>query len=740
MGLENESDRNEQGLGQAVDARNVPADVLARWQELADAVRKHQYAYYVLAAPVVSDGEFDQLWAELLELEKKHPELATPDSPSQNVGGSFTTDFSAVDHQVKMLSLDNVFDAEELADWVARVTDGPWSASTGVSFLAEPKIDGLAISLTYQAGELIRAVTRGDGSTGEDVTLNVKTIESIPHQLSGAGYPEFFEVRGEIYFPTADFDTMNAALAAAGERMFANARNGAAGSLRQKDPRKTAQRPLAATVHGLGMVEGWQVETQSEAYEAMRGWGLPVSPYFESDLDEAGVRQFVEKCLKNRHGFSHEIDGVVIKVDSLTIQRQLGNTSRAPRWATAYKYPPEEQTTILRDIEVNVGRTGRVTPFAVLEPVTIAGSTVSMATLHNGYEVERKGVMIGDTVIVRKAGDVIPEVLGPVLELRGDDVRSFTMPTHCPDCATPLAPAKAGDKDLRCPNTKTCPGQIFERLAAIGGRGVLDIDHLGDKGARALIDETDLVNESGLFDLTAQDLLGTTFYTRAARKTDDPEQTLNGRALKKTGEGLLASLNQAKSRQLWRLLVALSIRHVGPSAARALAAKYGSLTAIQSATSAELAEIDGVGDVLADSIVDWFVGDDADWHQEIVDRWRAAGVTFEDEAVEESTQTLAGLTIVATGSLERYTRDGIKELILSRGGKASGSVSKKTSYLVAGANAGSKLAKAEALGVPVLSEDEFAQLVEFGETPETGSADSQASEQSGGTTEPDTAG
>lgn len=689
-------------------------DAAHRWQELAATIEKHQYSYYVLSSPQVSDADFDVLWRELVALEADFPELGGPESPTQQVGGVFTTEFTAVQHRVKMLSLDNAFDAADLDEWIERVCDGPWTPEPGVVFLAEPKIDGLAISLTYRDGELVQALTRGDGTTGEDVTLNVKTIANVPHELSGTNHPELCEVRGEIYFPQAAFAEMNARLADAGERVFANARNGAAGSLRQKDPRKTADRPLAATVHGLGHVEGWAVETLSEAYDVMGAWGLPVSSYAKAGLDAKGVHRYVAECLQRRHDFIHEIDGVVIKVDQLDIQRQLGNTSRAPRWATAYKYPPEEQTTILKDIEVNVGRTGRVTPFAVLEPVSIAGSTVSMATLHNAHEVERKGVMIGDTVIVRKAGDVIPEVLGPVLELRGDNVRAFSMPTHCPDCGTKLAPAKEGDKDLRCPNTRSCPGQIFERLAALGGRGVLDVDHLGEKGARALIDETDLVNEAGLFSLTAADLLQTTFYTRAARKTDSEEEVVNGRALKKTGEGLLKSLEEAKGRPLWRFLVALSIRHVGPSAARDLATKYGSLTAIQEATAEELAEVDGVGDVLAESIVEWFTGPDADWHDEIVTRWRAEGVAFEDEAAAETKQTLAGLTIVATGSLERYTRDGIKEAILAHGGKASGSVSKKTSYLVAGANAGSKLAKAEDLGIPVLSEDEFAELIDKG--------------------------
>jgi DNA ligase (NAD+) len=698
--------------------QTVPDDIRHEWEELAEEIRGHQFAYYVKDAPTISDAEFDELMRRLQELEERWPELRVPESPTQQVGGTYSTEFAPVDHLERMLSLDNVFSEEELLAWAARVQRDAGGAE--IHYLCELKIDGLAVSLVYERGRLVRAATRGDGRTGEDVTNNVRTIRNVPHRLvppedqEGASVPvpELLEVRGEVYFPVAAFEELNAALVAEGKPPFANPRNTASGSLRQKDPRVTASRDLRLLVHGIGARRGFDITRQSQAYALLAAWGLPVSEHVRvvDTVDE--VRDYVAYYGEHRHDAAeHELDGVVVKVDEVSVQRRLGSTSRAPRWAIAYKYPPEEVNTKLLDIRVNVGRTGRVTPYGVMEPVKVAGSTVEQATLHNAYEVERKGVLIGDTVVLRKAGDVIPEIVGPVVALRDGTERPFVMPTECPSCGTPLRPEKEGDKDIRCPNARSCPAQLRERLFNLASRGAFDIEALGGEGVNALLEAGVIEDEGDLFSLTAEDIARVPFFTRAARKSDPPEAVVDGRVLSANGAKLVANLEQAKKQPLWRVLVALSIRHVGPTAARALAQEFGSLQAIRDADVETLAATEGVGQVIAESVKAWFA---EDWHRAIVEKWAAAGVRMEDERDESVPRTLEGKTVVVTGSLERFSRDEAKEAIVSRGGKAAGSVSKKTDYVVVGENAGSKAAKAEELGVPVLDEDQFVRLLETG--------------------------
>ncbi len=701
-------------------AATVPDEVRHEWETLAEEARGHQFAYHVKDAPTVSDGEYDALMKRLNALEDEHPSLRTPDSPTQQVGGAtFSTDFTAVDHLERMLSLDNAFSAEELAAWAARVERDAGGAS--FRWLCELKIDGLAINLLYENGRLTRALTRGDGRTGEDVTLNVRTIDGVPTELHGDDVPELVEVRGEVFFPIEAFGDLNASLVEQGRPPFANPRNAAAGSLRQKDPRVTATRPLRMLVHGIGARRGFDITRQSEAYDLLHAWGLPTSTHYRVLGSVEDVQAFVDGYGERRHSVEHEIDGVVVKVDELSVQRQLGSTSRAPRWAMAFKYPPEEVNTRLLDIQVNVGRTGRVTPFGVMEPVTVAGSTVSMATLHNAHEVVRKGVLIGDTVVLRKAGDVIPEILGPVVALRDGSEREFEMPTHCPSCGTELAYEKEGDKDIRCPNSRSCPSQLRERLFSLAGRGAFDIEALGWEGSTALLesgvlDDPELggPSEAMVFSLTAADVARVPLYTRAAKKTDPEDAVVDGRVLSANGQRLVDNLGSAKDQPLWRVLVALSIRHVGPTAARALAQHLGSMERVREASLEELAGVEGVGPVIAQAVREWFDGEGSDWHRRIVEQWAADGVRMEDERDESVEQTLAGLTVVVTGSLEGYSRDETKEAILARGGKASGSVSKKTDYVVVGANAGSKEDKARELGLTILDEAQFTRLLETG--------------------------
>ena len=663
-----------------------------RMTELINEIRDHQFKYYVLDQPTVSDAQFDELLRELQSLEDKNPQLREADSPTQHVGGGFSTQFEQRDHIEKMMSLDNVFDSEELAQWFDRVEkDIPQP-----QYLCEVKVDGLAINLTYENGVLVRGLTRGNGVTGEDVTLNVKTIRNLPHQLKGEALPSLIEIRGEVFFPITAFNELNDSLEEAGKQLFANPRNGAAGSLRQKDPRVTASRPLSVVVHGVGAREGIAFESQSTAYEMLKSLGLPTSDRFKVCGTRAEVEKFIQFYADHRHDVEHEIDGVVIKVDSISQQQQLGFTSRAPKWAIAYKYPPEEVTTVLLDIKVSVGRTGRVTPFAYMEPVKVAGSTVTNATLHNAEEIVRKGVLIGDTIVIRKAGDVIPEVLGPVLDKRKGTERAFLMPTHCPECSAELRAMSQGDVDIRCPNTQSCPAQLRERIYYIGSRAALDIDVLGYEAAIALLDAKIIKDESDLFNLTAKKLVTSTFFTK---KDGTPAANV---------DKLLAALEEAKTRPLWRTLVALSIRHVGPTAAQGLATALGSVKAISDASAQELADIDGVGQIIAESIVEWF---GVKWHKEIIEKWEKAGVCMIVQQSEQLPQTLAGLTFVVTGGLESFTRDGISETIAGHGGKASSSVSKKTDYVLVGSDPGSKLAKAQELGVPVIDEARFKELM-----------------------------
>ncbi|WP_182354514.1 NAD-dependent DNA ligase LigA [Flaviflexus huanghaiensis] len=780
------------------------SDAHARWQELADILIPAQTAYYFdeRGESPLSDAEYDRLMRELRALEEDFPQLSTQDSPTKNVGADIEVAaeegvgspavFSPVTHRERMYSLEDAFDTDEVRAWFERVAREEGTSPADIEVVCEAKIDGLAVNLRYENGELAQAATRGDGTTGEDVTANVRTIASIPHRLAGDGWPALIEIRGEVFIALADFAAYNRRLEEEGERTFANPRNAAAGSLRQKDPASTASRPLSFIAHGIGAVEGGSadVASQLDIYEQLNSWGVPISPYTEPVTGLDAALRFIERLGENKQSLVHGMDGAVIKVASRAMQQELGYTSRVPRWAIAYKYPPEEVHTKLLDIRVQIGRTGRATPYAVMEPVFVDGSTVSQATLHNPSEVARKGVLIGDTVVLRKAGDIIPEVVGPVYTLRTGDEKQWTMPSHCPSCGAILAPLREGEADWRCPNSRSCPSQLTERLAHVGSRGALDIEALGSETALMLTNpdarrdaaiasligghvltidgrkvslstkagkvavaehgepvpgeiSADLLealgvpgpqqpvlrNESGLFDLTADDLKdvfvwsevrvkgefeGDYRYARAAwtKPTFGKDGTVKKESVPtKTTELLLREIDGARTKELWRKIVALSIRHVGPTAARALAARFGSLDTIAAASVEELAETEGVGRIIADSLSRWF---EVDWHRDIVERWRAAGVTWEDEADEELPQTLADLTIVATGSLENYTRDSVKEAIIARGGKAAGSVSKKTDYVVVGDSPGSKATKAEEIGVPILDEEQFTALLEGG--------------------------
>ena len=671
-------------------------EIRHRIVELCEQIRDHQFKYYAQDKPTISDGEFDALLIELKKLEAAHPEYKLQDSPSDLVGGGFATHFQQSDHIEKMASLDNVFDEGELQSWFERIA----KTSTKNTWLCEVKVDGLAINLLYEKGKLTKALTRGNGITGEDVTLNIRTIKTIPHELSGKNLPDVLEVRGEVFFPIEAFNEFNDLQEELGKERFANPRNAAAGSLRQKDPRVTASRPLSMVVHGIGAATGVEFASQSDAYELLKKFGLPTSSRYKVVKSAAEVSEFVSYYADHRHDIEHEIDGIVIKVNEIPIQEELGFTARAPKWAIAYKYPPEEVTTKLLDIKVSVGRTGRVTPFAFMEPVKVAGSTVTNATLHNAEEVVRKGILIGDTVLIRKAGDVIPEVLGPVIAKRDGSEKPFVMPTKCPDCGSKLRAITEGDVDIRCPNTQSCPAQLRERIYYIGSRVALDIDVLGYEAANALLEDKLITDESDLFALTEKDLAKSQFFLKK-----DGSLGLNV-------EKLLKGLETAKTKPLWRILVSLSIRHVGPTAAQSLAKNFGSISAISKASEIELSETDGVGAVIAQSIIEWFA---VDWHQEIISKWEKAGVQLVEIAKESTEpQTLAGLTLVVTGSLEDFTRDGVSEVIALHGGKTSSSVSKKTDFLVAGEAAGSKLAKAEELGVRVLNESEFKILLASG--------------------------
>lgn len=726
------------------EAADEVADLTIRINEARDA-------YYERDTVLISDAEYDGLMHRLEELERLYPELQSQDSPTLTVGGrGETTLFAPVEHAERMLSLDNVFSADELAEWAARAET---AAGRRVHWLCELKIDGLALNLRYHRGRLVSAATRGDGRVGEDVTENVRFIPGIPLKLEGEGHPELVEVRGEVFFPTEAFGALNARQAESGEREFANPRNAASGSLRQKSEGKNAAQlelmhrrlsGLKMLVHGIGAWPDPPVSAQSEVYELLAGWGLPTSQRYRVVDSVDGVQEFVAYYGEHRHSVEHEIDGVVVKIDELALHDELGATSRAPRWAIAYKYPPEQVNTKLLDIVVSVGRTGRATPFAVMEPVRVAGSVVRQATLHNQDVVKAKGVLIGDTVVLRKAGDVIPEVLGPVVELRDGTERAFVMPAECPECGTPLRPMKEGDIDLRCPNARACPAQVRGRVEHIGSRGALDIEALGEVSAAALTQprvpaDPPLPTEAGLFDLTVDDLTPIEVVVRDAEtglekleadgtaRVRAPFRRNASAAERKAGlDGpqpsasalkLIDEIEKAKTKPLWRILVSLNIRHVGPVAARALADHFGSLEAIRAASRDELAQVEGVGGIIADSLLDWF---EVDWHREIVERWAAAGVQFATPGhpgpgrADEAGGVLAGLTVVATGSLDGFTREGAQEAIIAAGGKAASSVSKKTDFVAAGPGAGSKLAKAEELGIRILDAAQFAILVTEG--------------------------
>ncbi|WP_217141815.1 NAD-dependent DNA ligase LigA [Streptomyces sp. AC627_RSS907] len=711
------------------ETTSVPAEAREKHVQLAEQIEEHRFRYYVKDAPVVSDAEFDRLLRSLEQLEEEYPALRTPDSPTQKVAGSYETEFTAVEHRSRMLSLDNTFNDDELAAWTERIAKE--LGEQEYHFLCELKVDGLAVNLTYERGRLTRAATRGDGRTGEDITPNVRTIAEIPERLTGDEVPDLVEIRGEVYFPMEKFQELNARLNAAGDKPFANPRNAAAGSLRQKDPRVTAGRPLHMVVHGIGVLEGFSGMTRlSQAYDLLKSWGLPTSPHNRVVDGLDGLREFIAYYGENRHSVAHEIDGVVVKLDEIRLQGRLGSTARAPRWAIAYKYAPEEVNTKLLDIKVGVGRTGRVTPYAQVEPVTVAGSEVEFATLHNQEVVKAKGVLIGDTVVLRKAGDVIPEILGPVADLRDGSEREFVMPAECPECGTPLRAMKEGDIDLRCPNARTCPAQLRERVAYLAGRECLDIEHFGGVVAAALtgpLEPVDppLVDEGDLFDLTVEKLLPIKAYVL------DPDSGLPKRdpktgeekiatvfankegAPKKNTLALLKHIEEAKTRPLARFLNGLSIRHVGPVAAQALAREFRSLDRIEQATEKELANTDGVGPIIATALKEWFA---EEWHREIVRKWKAAGVPLEDRSTgeDEGPRPLEGLTVVVTGTLENFTRDAAKDALQGKGAKVTGSVSKKTSFVVVGDNPGSKYDKAMQLKVPVLDEDGFTVLLEQG--------------------------
>jgi DNA ligase (NAD+) len=696
-------------------------NALERVEELRSQIQRYRLAYYQNNESLIPDHEYDALEKELDALEREYPELLDGQSPSRIIGGKAAEVFSPVEHLEPMLSLDNAFSKEDFLAWAKRVGEGP--------FLCEPKIDGLALCLTYEYGVLTKAATRGDGAVGEDVTQNALTIKGIPHRLTGTNHPEVIEIRGEVFFGLKDFAQLNASLVEAGKPVFANPRNSASGSLRQKDPSVSAARPLRMLVHGFGAWQG-NIKSQSKVYELLASWGLPTTKRFEVAKDAEAAFEFITNLESTRHEIEHEIDGAVIKIDSLSNQSELGKTSRAPRWAIAYKYPPEQVNTKLLDIKVSIGRTGRATPFAVLAPVLVSGSEVEFATLHNQDQVKAKGILIGDTVVIRKAGDVIPEILGPVLALRDGSETAFEMPMNCPECGVKLARASEGDVDLRCPNSKSCPAQLRERIAYIGSRAALDIEALGYVSAAALTQPLEpkippVVSEADLFDLKLEDLLLIRSMVLDADTGLAKHDALGNPKIvdffaRKDGSAgevaikLLANLEEAKTKALWRILVSLSIRHVGPVAARALTDHFGSLSSIFEASESELSEVAGVGPTLAKSISEWFL---VDWHKEILDRWEKAGVQMAipghlGPGSVSKDGMFSGLSIVVTGSLETMTREEAEAVIIELGGKAGSSVSKKTAFLVAGPGAGSKLIKAQELGVEVLSEQEFLKRTE----------------------------
>ena len=663
-----------------------------RAAELSARIRHHRDRYYQHDDPEVSDAEFDALVRELEELVEFDASLAAADTALAEVGAPPSATFDPVQHVVPMLSLDNAFDRDELTAWYARIEK---TITDPVTFVGEPKLDGLAISLLYQDSRLVRGATRGDGQTGEDVTPNVATISAIPARLSGARIPARLEVRGEIFMPLSSFEELNRRQGEAGDRLFANPRNAAAGSLRQKDPRVTASRDLAFDAYQLGVVDGGpRLGSHSETLTWIAELGLPVNDHIEQLADLGAVFSFCERTMEHRHSFGYEIDGAVVKVDDLAQRTELGFTSRAPRWAIAFKFPPEEKTTQLLGIHVSIGRTGRATPFAQLEPVFVGGSTVAMATLHNQDEVARKDVRVGDTVIVRKAGDVIPEVVGPVLAKRKKGARKWVFPKNCPACGEPFLRPE-GEADTRCVNVE-CPAQRVQRIVFFAGRSAMDIEGLGEERVVQFVEAGLIADAADVYDLTVEKLI--------------PLE----RMAQKSAQQLVAAIDASRARPLNRLLVGLGIRHVGPTASIALARELGSLDAIAGASTEELAAVPGVGGVIAESVQKFFA---VERNRALVEKLRAAGVNFlgpEKAVVPDGEATLSGLTFVLTGTLPDLTRDDAQAAIEARGGKVTSNVSKKTSYVVAGASPGSKLAKAETLGVTILDQQALRQLLEHG--------------------------
>jgi DNA ligase (NAD+) len=669
-------------------AARVPREAKERAAELRDLIRYHDYRYYVLDDPVISDAEYDELVRELKALEETYPSLVTPDSPTQRVGPPPSEVFGEVHHRVPMLSLDNALSMDELRSWGNRIAK---ALDEEIAYCTEPKIDGLSCNLTYQDGHLVLAATRGNGFVGEDVTLNVKTIPDIPSSLRIADPPELVEIRGEIYMPIEAFEALNKEQERIGGKIFANPRNAAAGSLRQKDPKVTAERHLSIWCYGIGAAEGIDFDSQWQVLQWIAEVGLPVNPLVERHEDLDSVYRYCEKIQAMRHGLPYEIDGVVVKVDSLAQQERLGATSKAPRWAIAFKFPPEERTTRLLDIQVHVGRTGAVTPVAVLEPVRVAGSTVTHASLHNEDEVRRKGILIGDWVIVRKAGDVIPEIVGPIVERRTGEEREFVMPEKCPVCGAPIVRPE-GEVVARCSGGFSCPAQVLERLHHFASRQAMDIEGLGYETLSLLLDEG-LVNDEGdLYYLDPADI---------AKFPGFAEKSVSN---------LMAAIEASKRRPLQNLLVGLGIRHVGPRAAKILAEHFGSLDALASASVEELEALPEIGPTIAESVYRYFRDPD---HLKIIDKLRKAGVNMVAERREKK-GPLAGLQIVVTGTLDRFSRQEAEEAIEAAGGRASSSVSKKTDFVVVGTNPGSKLAKAQELGIPTIDEEQFVLLLEKG--------------------------
>ena len=666
-------------------------DSAARAAELRAFLRHHNYQYHVLDSPLIPDIEFDEALRELQAIEAASPELVVADSPTQQIGGMVSAAFAAVTHRERMFSLDNVENVADLEAWRARIVRLLGRDPSGYS--CELKIDGLAISLTYEVGYLVRAATRGDGVTGEDITANVRTMENVPHVLSGDP-PVVIEVRGEIYMPVSAFDELNIRQAEDGKPPYVNPRNTAAGSVRQKDPAVTGSRRLLLWAYQIGYLEGGPaLESHTAQMEWLATLGLPVNPENRTVDTIEEVEAYVRRAEVQRHSNDYATDGIVIKVDNLVDQRALGFTAKSPRWAVAYKLPPEEKATELLDIKINVGRTGAVTPYAVLDPVFVGGVTVTNATLHNESEVHRRDVRPGDTVIVRRAGDVIPEVVGPVLSVRPEGLAQWNMPPRCPFCGNPLV-LPDGEAKAKCTGGYECPSRIREHLAYFAGRGAMDIEGLGYKTVDLLLREGLIGDPADVFTLKSGDLLGREGWGETSVSN------------------LLSAIDAAKDREVGRLLTGLGIDHVGGTVARVLARHFGSLDALAAASEDDIMLIDGIGPEIAGSVVGWFSDSD---NSELIDKFRAAGVRMADPIDErEGSDLLAGLTVVITGSLERFSRSDAKAAVEALGGKVTGSVSRKTSALIAGASPGSKQAKAEDLGVPVLDEAAFVRLLHEG--------------------------